>query len=87
MLEFRYDTQLLIEGENLDEDAISEYSPTTSRATACWLWGMRAHQDSLPHQRTLEGTGILRFPRGNLRYCSGGHGPTGQRAEGIDFRN
>lgn len=25
MLEFRYDTQLLIEGENLDEDAINEY--------------------------------------------------------------
>ncbi len=25
MLEFRYDTQLLIEGENLDEDAITEY--------------------------------------------------------------
>lgn len=25
MLEFRYDTQLLIEGRNLDEDAISEY--------------------------------------------------------------
>ena len=25
MLEFRYDTQLLIEGENLDEDTISEY--------------------------------------------------------------
>lgn len=25
MLEFRYDTQLLIEGEDLDEDAISEY--------------------------------------------------------------
>lgn len=25
MLEFRYDTQLLIDGENLDEDAISEY--------------------------------------------------------------
>ena len=25
MLEFRYDTQLLIEGENLDEDKISEY--------------------------------------------------------------
>ena len=26
MLEFRYDTQLLIEGEGLDEDAINEYS-------------------------------------------------------------
>ena len=25
MLEFRYDTQLLIEGEGLDEDKISEY--------------------------------------------------------------
>ena len=25
MLEFRYDTQLLIEGEDLDEDVISEY--------------------------------------------------------------
>ena len=24
-IEFRYDTQLLIEGENLDEDAINEY--------------------------------------------------------------
>ena len=25
MLEFKYDTQLLIEGKDLDEDAISEY--------------------------------------------------------------
>ena len=25
MLEYRYDTQLLIEGENLDEDAITDY--------------------------------------------------------------
>ncbi|WP_459480122.1 kinase to dihydroxyacetone kinase [Clostridium saccharoperbutylacetonicum] len=25
MLEYRYDTQLLIEGENLDEDKINEY--------------------------------------------------------------
>ncbi len=25
MLEFKYDTQLLISGENLDEDAISDY--------------------------------------------------------------
>ena len=25
MLEFKYDTQLLIEGENLDEDRISDY--------------------------------------------------------------
>ena len=25
MIEFKYDTQLLIEGKNLDEDEISEY--------------------------------------------------------------
>lgn len=25
MLEYRYDTQLLIEGENLDEDAVHDY--------------------------------------------------------------
>jgi len=25
MLEFKYDTQLLIEGENLDEEVINEY--------------------------------------------------------------
>ena len=25
MLEFRYDTQLLIDGKNLDEDAINSY--------------------------------------------------------------
>ena len=25
MIEFRYDTQLLIEGQNLDEDVISDY--------------------------------------------------------------
>lgn len=28
MLEFKYDTQLLIEGEDLDEDEISEYFET-----------------------------------------------------------
>lgn len=28
MLEFKYDTQLLIEGENLDEDAVTEYFNT-----------------------------------------------------------
>ena len=35
MLEFKYDTQLLIEGENLDEDVTVSYThltlPTTER--------------------------------------------------------
>ena len=33
MLEFRFDTQLLIEGHGLDEDAIHGYLSPTSRAT------------------------------------------------------
>ena len=37
MLEFRYDTQLLIEGEDLDEDIISEYLRTISKGTVCSL--------------------------------------------------
>ena len=38
MLEFKYDTQLLIEGEGLDEDVISDYLPITFRETAFWQW-------------------------------------------------
>ena len=37
MLEFRYDTQLLIEGEDLDEDIISEYFTDNSKGTVCSL--------------------------------------------------
>lgn len=42
MLEFRYDTQLLIEGENLDEDAISEYFTEHFQGIACWRWETRS---------------------------------------------
>ena len=38
MLEYKFDTQLLIEGTGLDEDRSTTTSPTTSRATVCWPW-------------------------------------------------
>ena len=41
MIEFRYDTQLLIEGENLDEDAIREYFEnnfTFPRLLLCFMY-------------------------------------------------
>ena len=41
MLEFRYDTQLLIEGTGLDEDAIHD-SRKILRGTACWPWAMKS---------------------------------------------
>ena len=37
MLEFRYDTQLLIEGENLDEDAINDYFTENFKGDCLWL--------------------------------------------------
>jgi hypothetical protein len=42
MLEFRYDTQLLIEGTDLDEDAINEYFVSHFKGDACWLLGMKS---------------------------------------------
>ena len=41
MTEFRYDTQLLIEGHDLDEDAINDYFVGAFGATVCWQWAMR----------------------------------------------
>jgi len=41
MLEYKYDTQLLIEGTDLDEDKISDTSLRISRATASYAWGTR----------------------------------------------
>lgn len=42
MVEFRYDTQLLIEGENLDEDAINDYFVEHFKVTACWQSATRS---------------------------------------------
>lgn len=41
MLEYRYDTQLLIEGSGLDEDAINAYFTDNLRATACLPWATK----------------------------------------------
>jgi len=35
MLEFRYDTQLLIEGKNLDEDVINDYITEHFKGIVC----------------------------------------------------
>ena len=36
MLEYKFDTQLLIEGENLSEDAIGEYIDTHIEGDCAW---------------------------------------------------
>lgn len=42
MLEFKFDTQLLIEGQNLSEDEIDAYISQNFAATACWRWATRS---------------------------------------------
>lgn len=38
MLEYKFDTQLLIEGTGLDEDRINDYITNNIKAIACWPW-------------------------------------------------
>ena len=61
MLEYRYDTQLLIEGENLDEDEISEYF--TEHFTGACLLAVGAEELIKIHYHTNE-------PWKVLEYCS-----------------
>ena len=58
MLEFKYDTQLLIEGEDLDEDVISDYFAQNLKGD-CLL----ADKDTFSHQRAVEGSGVLFYIR------------------------
>lgn len=86
MLEYRYDTQLLIDGEDLDEDAISDYF-TENLKGDCLLavGGGPLVKDTLPHKRALEGAGILLHPRGDIRHSGGGYGEAVPRAEGLNW--
>ena len=62
MLEFKYDTQLLIEGENLDEDEISEYF--TEHFQGDWLLAVGDEELIKIHFHTNE-------PWKVLEYCAG----------------
>ena len=56
MLEFKYDTQLLIEGKNLDEDVINDYFTNNFKGDCLLAVG---DQNPFPYQRTVESAGIL----------------------------
>ncbi len=85
MLEFRYDTQLLIEGEDLDEDVISEYFTEHFKGDCLLAVGdeelIKIHFHT--NEPWKEGAGILCVSRGDLRYRRGGYGQAVQRSEGI----
>ena len=58
MLEFRYDTQLLIEGENLNEDAINDYFTENFKGDCLLAVGdeelIKIHYHTNEHWRVLE---------------------------------
>ena len=49
MEEFKFDTQLLLDGSDLDEDEIHDY--------------IMEHQAAFPHQSAMAGAGVHGFPR------------------------
>lgn len=85
MLEFRYDTQLLIEGKGLDEDAIAAYFQEHFQGDCLLAVGdeevVKIHFHT---KRTMESAGILRLARQHLRYCDRGHGTAGAGSAGLN---
>ena len=86
MTEFRYDTQLLIEGENLDEDTVHDHFIRHFKGDCLLAVGDENLIKIHFHKRTLAGTGILCGTGGNFRYRGGGYGPAGARLKGLSGR-
>ena len=78
MLEYKFDTQLLIEGEGLDEDAIHDYIMANIPGDCLLAIGdenlIKIHFHT---QHTLEGPRILRLAGRDPRHCGGEYGAAG----------
>ena len=87
MTEFRYDTQLLIEGENLDEDTVHDHFIRHFKGDCLLAVG----DENLIkiHFHTNEPWQVLEYCAGlggNFRYRGGGYGPAGARLKGLSGR-
>ena len=84
MLEFKFDTQLLIEGHNLSEDAINEYITNNLKGDCLLAVG---DEDLIKiHFHTNEpwqSAGIRRFSGRDLRHRRRKHGASGKRSAGL----
>ena len=72
MLEYKFDTQLLIEGEDLDEDAIHDYLMENIPGDCLIAVG---DEDLI---KIHYHTGVLRRFGGDPRHCGGEHGAAGR---------
>ena len=88
MNEFKYDTQLLIEGENLSEDKIHDYFLQNFQGDCLLAVG----DENLIkiHFHTNEPWKVLEYccrPGRDIRHCGGGYGPPGTGASGLMYIN
>lgn len=83
MLEFKYDTQLLIEGENLDEDKISEYFTNNFNGDCLLAVEMKNWLKFISLNEPWKSARILFATRRNLRYCYWRYGQTSKRIKRI----
>ena len=86
MLEYRYDTQLLIDGENLDEDAISDYFTENLKGDCLLAVGggplVKIHFHTNEPWKVLEYCSTL----GEIyEHSGGGYGEAVPRAEGLNW--
>ena len=81
MIEFRYDTQLLIEGKNLSEDKIRDYFLNNFKGDCLIAVGDGLGDNS----ETIKIHFHTNEPWRNLRHRRRRHGPSIQRIEGLKF--
>ena len=78
-IEFRYDTQMLIDGD-IDEDELDEYITENFEGDSLLVMADDGTATSIPHEQALGDTRILFHSRRDLRYSRGGYGQTVERS-------
>lgn len=86
MLEFKYDTQLLIDGKGLDEDRINAYITALQGRLPAGGGRRRYDQAALSHQRAVADSRILRHAGRDLRHRYRGHGSPVARSGRLNKR-
>ena len=85
MLEFKFDTQLLIEGCQMDEDALNDYIAEHFEGDCLIVVGdeevMKLH-----FHTNVEGAGILRFSWRDLRHRGREHAASIRRSARLSYR-
>lgn len=84
MLEYKFDTQLLIEGKPFRRNAIHDYIVANIPGDCLLVVGDETLiKIQFPHQRPLEGAGVRRLAGGHPRCGGRKYGAAGKRPPGL----